>query len=66
MHSTNYLFLLTQTIFRMWQNAAKGHSSRAGEVDIYRFWLHAKLPRVNFPFQLPTNHLKIVNIYYIK
>jgi hypothetical protein len=58
MHSISYLYPSTQTICRMSRNAMTAHSFRANEADTYPVFVREELPRVNFPFQLPTNRLK--------
>lgn len=57
MHSVNYLYPLTQTIYRMLQIVAKEHNSRVNEAGIFLILLHEVLRHVNFPFQQPANHL---------
>jgi hypothetical protein len=58
MHSTNYLYPLRQTIYRMLQNAKKEHNFRVNVVDICQASGHAAPLHTSFPFQLPTSHLK--------
>lgn len=62
MHSTNYLYPLRQTTCRKLQNAMRERSFHVNEADIYRASEREALLRGNFPYQLPTNHLQLIQL----
>lgn len=57
MRSKDYLYPSTQTTCHMSQISMKERNSREDEADIFLAFEHEELPRVNFPYQLLTNHL---------